>query len=125
MCQGSYLSTCSSAEEQWPSKPLVVGSIPTRCSPLVMERKKKNIQALAPSGAFVLSKGVTMKLPEAVTKYYDLRYTKHITYVSPVEHRKDLLKKEDNLLLRSVDTVSISKEGKLLLRNSKWLPTET
>tara|TARA_Y100000592_G_scaffold42570_1_gene67645 strand:+ start:5570 stop:5755 length:186 start_codon:yes stop_codon:yes gene_type:complete len=58
-----------------------------------------------------------MKLPEAVTKYYDLRYTKHVAYVSPVEYREELLKKESTLLLRSVDTVSISKEGRLLLKN--------
>ena len=30
--RGNLFSTCSSAEEQWPSKPLVAGSNPARCA---------------------------------------------------------------------------------------------
>ena len=30
--RGKLFSTCSSAEEQWPSKPLVAGSNPARCA---------------------------------------------------------------------------------------------
>jgi|11_taG_2_1085331.scaffolds.fasta_scaffold00143_14 hypothetical protein len=52
-------------------------------------------------------------LPEAVSKYYDMRDVHRVKYISPVDrHRQQVLS------MSSKDTVSISKEAKILLANS-------
>lgn len=52
-------------------------------------------------------------LPEAVSKYYDMRDVHRVKYISPVDrHRQQVL------IMSSKDTVNISKEAKILLANS-------
>ena len=51
-------------------------------------------------------------LPEAVSKYYDMRDVYRVKYISPVDrHRQQVL------VMASKDTVSISKEARSLLAN--------
>ena len=56
-----------------------------------------------------------------ISKYYDLRFDRHVQYVSPVEHRTNLLQNREGSVLRVVDTVSISKEARLRYKNYKGL----
>ena len=62
--------------------------------------------------------------PSVISKYYDLRYCFHKNYISPVEFKKLLLEKTENLEYRSVDTVSISREARIKYNNtygdSRW-----
>ena len=58
-----------------------------------------------------------MNLPEAITKYYDLRSAEHVTYVSPVEQNRLNAERRSNLLQSTVDTVNISKCAKIKFYN--------
>ena len=58
-----------------------------------------------------------MNLPEAITKYYDLRSTEHVTYVSPVEQNRLNAERRSTLLQSTVDTVNISKCAKIKFYN--------
>lgn len=52
-----------------------------------------------------------------IYKYYDLRYDFYKNYISPVEFKKLILEKKDNLTYQALDTVSISKEAKIKYNN--------
>ena len=58
-----------------------------------------------------------MNLPEAITKYYDLRNTEHVTYVSPVEQNRLNAERRSKLLQNTVDTVNISKCAEIKFYN--------
>ena len=62
-------------------------------------------------------KGFKMK-PSAISKYYDLRYDLHRSYISPVEFKKTFLNKPSAQESYAVDTVSISKEAKIKYENT-------
>ena len=52
-----------------------------------------------------------------ISKYYDLRYDFHKYYISPVEFKKTINKKETTLEYQAIDTVNISKEAKIKYQN--------
>ena len=52
-----------------------------------------------------------------ISKYYDLRLKFHKDYISPVEFKKQLTEKQQNLEYQAIDTVSISKEALIKYKN--------